>query len=145
MSMDENRAMCVYIAKELEAYADGRMYRCPICGAAVEPIPDENEDGDDVYRCPECDAKLEEGDAEPLSLYDWMEDVLDIEFRVSGHASSAEYRSARVMVTCGGPNIYVDTDTARVELYWWNETAECPIDPAACAELDAVLEELFNC
>lgn len=145
MSKQENRAMCVHIAKELEAYAAGRMYRCPVCGAAVEPILDESENEEPRYYCPECDAKLEEGDAEPLSLYDWMVDALDIEYRVSGHASSPEYRSASVLVAFGGPNIYIDTATATVQLYWWTERDECPIAPDACAELDAVLEEFFNC
>lgn len=47
----------------------------------------------------------EEHDGEEPSAYDWLEDVLDIEYIVGG---DGEYRGARVLVAFGGPNIWVD-------------------------------------
>jgi hypothetical protein len=75
-------------------------------------------------------------------LYDWAEDILDIEYRCG---SDKELRSVQIMVTCGGPNIYVDTASKSVELYWWGDRASYPISYDAAAELDAWAEEYWRC
>ena len=77
-----------------------------------------------------------------MSIYDWLQDALDIEYVVS---SDREYRACRIMVTCGGPNIYVDTRSGSVELYWWSDRASYPLSSSACFALDEALQELYNC
>ena len=80
---DENREHCKHIAKTLEAYATGDMYKCPECGAEFEWDNEnyfENESGA-FYHCPNCGADVAENELEALSIYDYFSDALDIEYR----------------------------------------------------------------
>jgi|UniRef100_A0A914DH90 hypothetical protein len=43
------------------------------------------------------------------TAHDWLRDVLDIEYLVT---SRREYKAARIYVTIGGPNAYIDTASA---------------------------------
>lgn len=81
-------------------------------------------------------------ESEPMDVIEWLEDALDIEVRTG---LDGEYRSTRVMVTCGGPNAFIDTRSELVQVYWWNEYGEWSIDSGFCAELDACIEELYAC
>lgn len=129
--MSENFEMCKAIAVELSKYAEGRMYRCPECGEIVEDYETGCECGSDV------------DDLEQLSLVDYFEDsIYDIEYRVG---SDRKYRNVRIMVACGGPNIYVDTAEHAVRLYWWTDRAEAWVDADTCNAIDALFEELYNC
>ena len=76
-----------------------------------------------------------------MSGYDYLNDALDIEYTVS---SDKQYLGARVLVTCGGPNIWIDTRLKQVQGYWWNESF---IESYAsdAMDLDGTLEEFFNC
>lgn len=136
----ENREHCKRIAEELEAYAEGRIYKCPHCGEIYDN--DEAEETEDGHKCPHCGEEIEDGDAEQQSLYDYFDDVYDIEYRISG---SGEYRSVALMVACGGPNIYIDTGNRQVELYWWGDRANYPIHYDTVDEIDAWAEELYTC
>ena len=141
----ENREQCKRISDELDAYAQGRAYRCPECGEVIEiddldELETENEDGCTVYRLPcGCETEYE---PEQLTLYDYFEDALDIEYRCDGRR---EYRSVSVMVACGGPNIYVDTDENAVLLYWWGDRARYSLDSDTAAAVDEWAEEYWNC
>lgn len=135
----ENRNTCKQIAKKLDRYVNGEIYRCPECGYTCS-VEEENENGDTVYKC-SCGC-VSEYEPEQLGVYDWAEDVLDIEYRCG---SSKEFRSVKIMVAFGGPNIYVDTATKSVELYWWNERASYPISYDAATALDEWAEEYWNC
>lgn len=135
---EENRNHCKHIALEIEAYADGNVYRCPECGEEIK-MPD---DVGDKYRCPHCHTAADVDDYEQLSVWDFLNDVFDIEYRCS---SNKEYRSVRIMVACGGPNIYIDTSDAMVKLYWWNERAEYPLSYDARDAIDEWAEEYWNC
>ena len=137
---NENREHCKRIAEEVEAYAEGRVYKCPHCGE-IYSIDDADET-DEGHICPACGEEIEDGDEEQQSLYDYFDDVFDIEYRISG---GREYRSVQIMIACGGPNIYIDTGTAQVELYWWGDRASYPISYSARDEIDEYFEELFNC
>lgn len=134
-----NREHCRRIAEELEAYASGDIYRCPECGQHCNVEEEENENGETIYKC-SCGC-VSEYEPEQMSLYDWAEDILDIEYRCG---SDKAYRSVCVMVTWGGPNIYVDTATKQVELYWWGDRASYPISCDAAAALDDWAEEYWN-
>ena len=134
----ENWQTCKCIATELEAYANGYIYKCPDCGEILNL----EDFAGDCYQCPECGVLQAPYRLEQLGIYDYMSDALDIEYRVSGRL---ELRSVQVMVACGGPNIYIDTGSKAVELYWWADRASYPLDYDACAEIDAWAEELFEC
>lgn len=136
----ENREHCKRIAEELEKYIDGNIYRCPVCGERCTVEEEENENGETVYKC-SCGC-VSEYEPEQLGLYDWAEDILDIEFRCS---SKKEYRSTRIMVAWGGPNIYIDTAAEEVQLYWWTDRASYMISRDAAIALDDWAEEYFNC
>ncbi len=142
----ENRAHCQRIAETLEAYAKGTMYRCPECGEEIEiedrdDLTTENEDGETVYRLP-CGC-CTEYEPEQLSLYDYFEDVLDIEYRVE--ADRKTVRSVSLMVAFGGPNIYIDTAENAVMLYWYTDRARYSFDSWIGDEINAWAEELWNC
>lgn len=138
---NENRQHCIQIAETLEAIHNGQMYRCPECGEYIHESDLFNPEVE--YRCPCCKAEeIEPDDCEQIGILDYLESVLDIEYRID---SSRNYRSVRLMVACGGPNIWIDTKTSEVQLAWWNESASCPLDPETCDAIDECFEELFNC
>lgn len=138
----ENREHCKRIAKELEKYTDGEAYRCPKCGEVIEFENGQYNDDEAEYTCQCCGETFDESDLEALSAYDFIADAYDIEYRAG---SDKEYRSARIMVAHGGPNIYIDTARRLVRLYWWTDYAEYPISSSAADELDSILEELWGC
>lgn len=147
MNRQENFEHCKHIAKTLKNYIDGKVYCCPHCGDIInvddfEETEHENENGDNVYICPCCGEEIEEGEAEQLTLYDYFSDVYDIEYRIG---SDKKYRSVRVMVACGGPNIYIDTGARCVSLYWWNDKAEYSLLADECEAIDNIFEDLFYC
>lgn len=80
------------------------------------------------------------GDNEPFSAYDYLQDCLDIHWILNNDRS---YRGARVLVAFGGPNIWVDTERNIVEGYWWGDYAKASFDDNI--GLDDALSELFNC
>lgn len=130
----ENREHCKRIAEDLEAYADGRVYCCPSCGAHIQD------------NCLFCDCgepvDLVEGDWEQMSLYDYFSDCLDIEYRCG---SDKQYRSVCIMVACGGPNIYIDTDEKAVLLYWWTDRARYYLSSEAVEAVDEWAREYWEC
>lgn len=134
---DKNRRHCKHIAHELEAYVDGNVYRCPECNEVIR-IP---ANVGDKFRCPHCHNVTDIDDYEQSSVWDYMQDILDVEYRCG---SDKEYRSCKIMVACGGPNIYIDTAAAMVKLYWWTEYAEYPISYEARDAVDEWAEEYWN-
>ena len=137
---EENRNHCKRIAELLEEYVNGDIYKCPECGDHCNTEEGENEDGETIYKC-SCGC-VYEYEPEQMTLYDYLEDILDVEYRISGRG---EYRSVQIMVACGGPNIYIDTASKQVELYWWTDRANYPISYDAADALDEWAEEYYNC
>ena len=76
-----------------------------------------------------------------ISGFDYLEDVLDIEYVIN---SRKEYLGARILVSFGGPNIWVDTRTKTVEGYWWGERAEASYSHDEIG-LDEACGELWGC
>lgn len=133
----ENWETCKRIALKVEAYANGNVYKCPDCGALLNL---DGHDGD-KYKCPDCGEIRDVDDLEQLGIWDYMDDVLDIEYRVGGRM---ELRSVQVMVACGGPNIYIDTGAKAVKLFWWSDRAEYLLSWSVCGLIDEWAEELFE-
>ena len=144
---NENFEHCKSIADTLEDYAHGNMYKCPHCGeihtfTEYDETEHENDDGITCYTCPNCSGDIEENELDAVSMWDYFNDVFDIEYRIG---SDRKYRSVKIMVACGGPNIYIDTAARAVLLYWWNERAEYSLTSSTCEAIDEYFEELFNC
>lgn len=123
--MEENREYCKRIAQELEAYAAGRMWRDIETGEEKEMDPDTVSD-----------------DFEQLSICDYLADVLDYEITID---SQLEYRSAKIWVTLGGPNVWIDTAEKAVKLAWGTDRAEYLVDWDACEEIDEYMRDLYTC
>lgn len=71
-----------------------------------------------------------------------FDDVLDIEYKIGG---DLKYRSVKLALTLGGPNIYLDTETMTLRGYWgiWQE--EIAVDRNVSNAIDDIFEEYFNC
>ena len=82
-------------------------------------------------------------DDEPFSAYDYLQDVLDINWILN---SDKSVKGARLLVAFGGPNIWIDTNLEQVEGYWWGEKfiAQYRVSEFS-KELDYALEDIFNC
>lgn len=138
----ENREHCKRIAEELEAYAEETVYRCPECGEVIPWSNAQYSNETNLYTCQHCGDTFDADDLEALSVLDFIQDAYDIEYRIG---SDREYRSAKIMVACGGPNIYIDTARRLVTLHWWTDYAEYPISSTACDALDEYMEEYWRC
>lgn len=75
-----------------------------------------------------------------FSAFDYLQDALDIEYIVNG---KGEYLGARVLVACGGPNIWVNTRTRTVEGVWWSDSATASFDDNL--GLNDALSDLWSC
>ena len=138
-SARENRDHCRRIAKELEQYAAGNVYKCPDCGEYITLRDDF--DGD-KYKCPDCGTVHEIEYLEQQTMWDYLEDYLDIEYRISSDRETV--RSVQICVAWGGPSIYLDTETKNVELYWWGDRASYPMSYDVCDALDEWAQELWE-
>jgi hypothetical protein len=134
----EYRNHCKHIAEELERVTNDELYACTECGEWITYEDAKDEEGYAV--CITSCGHVLDSDPEPVNVFSWLEGVLDIEYRVG---SDKEYRSSRIMVACGGPNIFIDTASSTVELYWWGERATYYIASDVCHTLDEYMEELL--
>ena len=123
--MEENRQYRKRVADELEAYAAGRMWR-------------DVETGEEK----EMDPETVSGDFEQLSIYDYLADVLDYEITID---SQLEYKSAKIWVTLGGPNVWIDTAEKAVKLAWGTDRAEYALDWGTCDDIDEYMQDLYTC
>lgn len=136
----DNTARCIEVANELNAFASSKMIRCPECGEIVS-LPYEEGEGVEL----DCGCKIDIDDLDDLdevNLWDYFENrPLDIEYTIN---SDLEYVGARIMITFGGPNIYIDTNTNRVELYWGSSKACAYIGYRTRDAIDAYFEDEYN-
>ena len=80
----------------------------------------------------------------PVDLYSYFEDsIYNTEYRVAGRDEDPS--SVCVMIACGGPNIYLDTKTGDVELYWWSESGRYPMARDVVAAIDEFMNDLYWC
>lgn len=121
---ERNREMCKHIADQLELIADGCLY-----------VDDDGEEHDatDLDEVPE--------DWEQVTMCDYFADVYNVRCVLDGNM---EYVAVRLMVACGGPNIWVDTEVGRVELYWCGDHASYPLTGSAVSEIDAFASEWLD-
>lgn len=123
--MNENKEYCKRVADELEAYAAGRMWRDAETGEEKELDFDAANDGDEQF-----------------SVSDYLADVLDYEITID---SRLEYKSAKIWVTLGGPNVWIDTADKAVKLAWGTDRAEYALEWDTCDEIDKYMQDLYTC
>lgn len=71
---------------------------------------------------------------------DYLEGALDIKYIVN---SDRSYRAAKVCVGYGGPNVWINTDSNELEVYWdTHETRGLPAE--FISGIDDALEELWE-
>ena len=172
MRLEKHDEHCKSIAEELDAIARGDVYRDNEGNeydAEYEPaygytmyvthiyIEDESgklrrtrvslttKDGETYTRgdTGETVENIEEY-LEPYTLYDYFEDsIYNMEYRVPNRYDDPN--SVSIMVACGGPNIYIDTASGDVELYWWNEQGRYPMHADTVDAINEFAAELYNC
>jgi len=144
MANQKNVARCKCIADRLEQIANLELHRCPECNKYIERDGDQYNCRDEVYTCQECGETFDEGRLELVwmcDFFEYYEDVFDVEFRIG---QGRQYRSVCIMVAAGGPNVYVDTSTKAVELYWSGERAMAYLSEEACGAIDEAFESVFE-
>ena len=136
----DTTAHCIAIANELDAITSDSMIRCPECGELVS-MP--YAEGKDIELDCGCVIDIDDlDDLDGMAMWDYFEgNVLDIEYTIN---SDLEYVGARIMIAFGGPNIYINTNSKRVELYWWGDTAEAALSDRAVDAIDAYFEDVYN-
>jgi hypothetical protein len=90
----------------------------------------------DTINSGEYEPKGENG----CEAYDYLSDALDFRWIVQ---NDLEFIGARVLVAFGGPNIWIDTTTQKVEGYWWGDYAEASYHKDPMGLNDAV-EDLYR-
>ena len=98
---------------------------------------------DTAWREDYLESKLEddsEATIEDVGAYDYLDDVLDIEYIVN---SKREYLGARVLVAFGGPNIWINTRQGIVEGYWWGTKSIRSFEDKL--GIDDILQEYWEC
>ena len=148
MMNNENYEHCKAIAENLEQVASGDYF---MYDGELFPIDTDDfsevegccyDEENDMYIMPDGE-EFYNRDVYPVSLFDWLGDnEYDIEYTVGG---DKEYRGVRIMIACGGPNIYINTKSGDVELYWWNESARYPMSSDVVDMIDSIYEEIYNC
>lgn len=116
----DNRERCKRIAEDLDYYVAGYGYYDEDGSVCLADGPDE---------VPE--------DAEPAGYFDANE-VYGVHYIVDGYG---ELRAVRYMVACGGPTIWLDTESGCVELYWGADVARYPMSTEAVAWLEEIAAE----
>lgn len=75
-----------------------------------------------------------------IGAYDYFADALDINYVIN---SDKTYKAVKLLVTFGGPNIWVCTDTMTVEGYWWGDRASASFNDNM--GIDDTFEEYYQC
>lgn len=143
------------LKQQVQAIADeisaGITLTCTNCGNELEWIDDDwnhscngehacdNDSGDAVgYESNWITEFMDEHDELPGAM-DYLDQALDYKFLVDGRLN---FCSGHIIVCTGGPNIWINTHTGRVEGYWGsNETFANFRD---CLGLNDVLCDLYE-
>ena len=148
MTNDKNHEYCKAIADDLEKVASGDYF---IWSGELFPMDKDDfsevegcryDEENDMYIMPDGE-ELCDGDVYPADILEWLGNgVYDVEYTIG---RDKEYRGVRLMVACGGPDIYLNTRTGDVELHWWSESARYPMSSDVVNMIDSIYEELFGC
>lgn len=81
-------------------------------------------------------------DGNPTSPWEYLIDALDVEVTRS---LNGDYRGARILLTFGGPNIWLDTAERELQGAWGGKRVNMHVPYEVCAEIDEAVEELAGC
>jgi hypothetical protein len=97
-----------------------------------------------LYEADFTDAEIEEMQeaGEPTCLYDYFNDVLDFEYTINRDKT---YKSVKIWVALGGPNICIDTNYNEVRGFWGSDREFAWLPSEIAEEIDNIFEELYNC
>ena len=168
---NEHDEHCRAIAERLDAIVNGELYHDehgdewtveyePAYGYEMYVAHTWIKDGDDVRKVRvtlttkdgETYTKSDDGETvddideylHQVDLWDYLEgSIYNLEYRVPGRYDDPT--SVQVMIACGGPNIYIDTKSGDVELYWWGESGRYPMRRETVDAIDEYMCELYNC
>lgn len=146
MLKPEHDEHCKEIADQLEAVVYGVMMECPHCGEYTDKRNYYDSDSETCV-CEYCGETIEDApDADETSLYDYLADqIFDMAYTVSLEYNGLTLRGCKIMIACGGPNIYLNTNSGDVELYWWNEQGCYPMSRDVVEALDEFASEMLEC
>ena len=153
MSKNENMEMVQGIVDDLEMYASGDYF---LHNGELFPIDiwdfsskvdceirkEDTLCGEYTYYIMPDGEEILEDDVEPASLFDYFNDMLDIDYVVD---REKQFKGARIMVTCGGPNIFIDSYRGIVELFWWTEHTSAEIPADLCDEINDIFRDYYYC
>lgn len=81
-------------------------------------------------------------DGEIKTFWDYIsEDVLDLNYIINADKS---YKAVSLLITFGGPNIYIDTWEKEIKLFWGGEKETLWLPSEITEEIDSVMEEIYN-
>lgn len=95
----------------------------------------------EAYENGEDDSYYEENEIQ--SLYNYVTDSYDVTYtkRLNG-----DFVCCSVCIALGGPNIYIDTDSNRLEGYWGGQVEYLYFDDYNITEtIDAIVQEIVDC
>lgn len=146
MFKPEHDEYCKEIADQLEAVVNGVMMECPHCGNYTDKHNYYDSDSE-ICVCEHCGETIEgAAEANEISLYDYLADeIFDMEYTVSIEYNGMTLRGCKIMIACGGPNIYLNTNSGDVELFWWNEQGRYSMDTDVIEALDEFAREMLEC
>ena len=82
-------------------------------------------------------------DGEQVTFWDYISnDVLDFNYIINADKS---YKACSLLITFGGPNIYINTWDQEIQLFWAGDHETLWLPSEICNEIDAVMEEYYNC
>lgn len=125
-----------------EQYADSLAQGIRVNTLNGYPFGARDLDTDDVFA--DFEEAAEQGVPEeniiPADGFDYLADALDIEYRIG---ANGRFKSGKVLITFGGPNAWIDTDTGELIVSWYSEPVRRELPEAFLRELDEAMEELY--
>jgi hypothetical protein len=124
-------------AVELEKIVGGDMVKCPECGEIIEAV-EEDDNGNYDYSCG-CSSEIE---GDEYTIYDYISDrALEIEVYAG---LDKRYHGAKIMVSYGGPTVYVNTKTQRIEYHWGSYETFYRLDREVTEAIDDAISEMWQ-
>lgn len=77
----------------------------------------------------------------PVTIDDYFDDNYGVRTTIDDRG---EVYSTSVCIAWGGPNIYIDTETGAVEMYWWSSRCCYPIPGSVAEMIDDWAQERFD-
>ena len=130
----ETVEMVTDIRDHLDRILRGMYAFCENCRTEVNLgmfIPEEEWE---LNECPYCG----ERELRRMKIGDYFDENLGVDFTIN---DQLEYRGARVCIAWGGPGIWIDTMTEKVELHWWGDDAETFLEKETVEAIDDHFEK----